>query len=90
MVDGEMGPGSAELARAIEAAADRHACVLLRNHGGVCSGATVAEAVDRAEELEATARLTFMLRGERVRTLTSEELEDLARTFAAPQTTKSK
>ncbi len=72
-------PGSPDLAAAVEAAALRHHCLLLRNHGPVCSGATVSEAVDRAEELEATARLRFLLRGERVRTLTAAEVEELRR-----------
>lgn len=74
-------PGSAELAAAIDAAAADHACLLLRNHGSLCAGASMAEALDRAEELEATARLHFLLRGERVRTLTDPEVEDLRRHY---------
>ena len=66
-------PGSGELARAVEEAAARHSCLLLRNHGLIALGATLAEAADRAEELEESARLFFLLRGERVRTLTAQE-----------------
>jgi 3-dehydro-4-phosphotetronate decarboxylase len=74
-------PGSSGLADAVGEAAPRHNCLLLRNHGVVCAGATLSEAVDRAEELEQTARLHFLLRGERVRLLTPEQVEELTRTF---------
>jgi ribulose-5-phosphate 4-epimerase/fuculose-1-phosphate aldolase len=74
-------PGSEGLAEAVGDAAPRHNCMLLRNHGVVCSGATLSEAVDRTEELEQTARLHFILRGERVRHLTAEQVEELKRTF---------
>jgi ribulose-5-phosphate 4-epimerase/fuculose-1-phosphate aldolase len=74
-------PGSEGLAAAVGEAAPRHNCMLLRNHGVVCAGSTLSEAVDRTEELEQTARLHFILRGERVRHLTPEEVEELKKTF---------
>lgn len=74
-------PGSEGLAAAVAEAAPRHNCMLLRNHGVVCAGSTLSEAVDRTEELEQTARLYFILRGERVRHLTGEEVEELRKTF---------
>jgi ribulose-5-phosphate 4-epimerase/fuculose-1-phosphate aldolase len=74
-------PGSTGLAEAVGRAAPRHNCMLLRNHGVVCAGSTLSEAVDRTEELEQTARLHFLLRGERVRLLTNEQVEELKRTF---------
>ena len=74
-------PGSNALADAVERAAPAHNCMLLRNHGVVCAGSTLSEAVDRTEELEQTARLYFVLRGERARHLTAEEVEELKRTF---------
>ena len=74
-------PGSEALAAALGEAAARHNCMLLRNHGVVCAGSTLAEAVDRAEELEQTARLYFILRGESVRHLTHDEVEELKKTF---------
>jgi ribulose-5-phosphate 4-epimerase/fuculose-1-phosphate aldolase len=74
-------PGSEGLAAAVGDAAARHNSMLLRNHGVVCAGASLSEAVDRTEELEQTARLYFILRGERTRHLTPEEVEDLKRTF---------
>jgi 3-dehydro-4-phosphotetronate decarboxylase len=74
-------PGSAELAGAVEQAAPGHNCMLLRNHGTICAGSSLSKAVDRTEELEATARLYFTLRGERVRLLTAEQIEELRRAF---------
>ena len=70
-------PGSDDLAKAVGEAASAHNCMLLRHHGVVCAGSTLSEAVDRAEELEQTARLYFILRGERVRHLTAEDVEEL-------------
>lgn len=74
-------PGSEQLADAIGEAAVAHDCLLLRNHGSVCLGKTLNEAADRAEELEETARLHFLLRGEKLRYLGSAEREDINRTF---------
>lgn len=74
-------PGSGGLAEAVGEAASAHNCMLLRNHGVVCAGATLGEAADRTEELEQTARLHFILRGERVRLLTPGQVEELKRTF---------
>jgi ribulose-5-phosphate 4-epimerase/fuculose-1-phosphate aldolase len=74
-------PGSDELAEAVSRAAPSHHCMLLRNHGTICSGANLNEAVDRTEELEQTARLYFILRGEQVRHLTTSEMEDIKEVF---------
>jgi ribulose-5-phosphate 4-epimerase/fuculose-1-phosphate aldolase len=70
-------PGSPDLARAIESVAAAHHSMLLRNHGLICAGATLSEASDRAEELEQTARLHFILRGEVVRPLSPAEVDAL-------------
>lgn len=74
-------PGSSELAGAVGAAARDHDCLLLRNHGIICMGSTMEEAVDRAEELEETARLWFILRGHRTRDLSPAEQEEIERVF---------
>jgi ribulose-5-phosphate 4-epimerase/fuculose-1-phosphate aldolase len=74
-------PGDAALAAAVGRAASRHHALLLANHGPVVSGTTLHGAVDAIEELEATARLWLLLRRERVRTLTAEQLADLERRF---------
>lgn len=83
-------PGSAELAAAIGASAADHDCMLLRNHGMVCLGRSLAEAVDRAEELEETARLYFLLRGEKVRLLSPAERAEVERVFRGSQDSRSK
>jgi ribulose-5-phosphate 4-epimerase/fuculose-1-phosphate aldolase len=70
-------PGSPDLARAIEGVAAAHHSMLLRNHGLICAGATLNEAGDRAEELEETARLHFILRGAKVRPLSPADVEAL-------------
>jgi ribulose-5-phosphate 4-epimerase/fuculose-1-phosphate aldolase len=75
-------PGSEHLATAVEAAAKGHDSMLLRNHGSICLGATLSEAVDRTEELEETAKLFFILRGREVRTLTAEERHEIDRVFS--------
>ena len=48
----------------------------------ICAGSSLSEAADRAEELEQTARLHFILRGERTRHLSPADVEDLLNTFA--------
>ena len=74
-------PGDAGLAAAVGAIAARHHAVLLANHGPVVSGASLAAAADAVEELEATARLWLMLRHERLRPLTADEVAEIARQF---------
>ncbi|MFN3322704.1 MAG: class II aldolase/adducin family protein [Bryobacteraceae bacterium] len=76
-------PGSAELAEAVGKASVGHNTLLLRNHGMICFGVTLSEAIDRTEELEETCKLHFLLRGERLRELTPAELADLHSTFVA-------
>jgi ribulose-5-phosphate 4-epimerase/fuculose-1-phosphate aldolase len=77
-------PGDPALAKAIEGLATRHNSVLLANHGPVVSGATLESTVYAIEELEETAKLFLLLRGSRVRPLTCEQIEDVARAFQPP------
>jgi ribulose-5-phosphate 4-epimerase/fuculose-1-phosphate aldolase len=74
-------PGDARLGDAVRALAARHPAVLLANHGPVVSGASLEAAVNAAEELEETAKLFLLLRGEEVRLLTAEQLEELRIAF---------
>lgn len=74
-------PGSAELATAVGEAARAHDCVLMRNHGFLTLGTTMDEAVDRAEELEETAKLFFLLRNEKLRYLTEPERTEIHQVF---------
>jgi ribulose-5-phosphate 4-epimerase/fuculose-1-phosphate aldolase len=74
-------PGDPTLADAVRKLAGRHHAVLLANHGPVVAGTTLDAAVNAIEELEQTARLVLLLRGQSVRTLTPEQLADLNRRF---------
>ena len=74
-------PGDMALADAVRGFAGRHHAVLLANHGPVVAGSSLAAASDAVEELEATAKLYLLLRGSRVRALTSEQVADLHRRF---------
>lgn len=74
-------PGSEALAAAVEQAAAAQDCLLLRNHGSVCLGASLSEAVDRTEELEQTAKLFFLLQNHPVRYLRPEEHDEIAQVF---------
>jgi ribulose-5-phosphate 4-epimerase/fuculose-1-phosphate aldolase len=74
-------PGDSALADAVRNLAGKHHAILLANHGPVVAGLTLAAATDAIEELEETARLFLMLRHERVRTLTPEQVHELSRRF---------
>ena len=74
-------PGDPRLADLIRGVAGRHAAVLLANHGPVVSGASIEDAANAAEELEETAKLFLLLRGQAVRTLTPEQNGELAAAF---------
>ncbi|MDB5414156.1 MAG: aldolase [Rubritepida sp.] len=74
-------PGDAGMEPAIHAAAKAAKAVLLANHGPVISGATLADAVNAAEELEEAAKLALMLRGLNPRLLTPPQVDDLLSTF---------
>jgi ribulose-5-phosphate 4-epimerase/fuculose-1-phosphate aldolase len=70
-------PGDEDLARAVEKLAGAHHAVLLSNHGPVVAGTSLDNAMYATEELEETAKLFLLLRGEKTRPLTAEQVEDL-------------
>ncbi len=74
-------PGDETLAAAVGALADKHHAVLLANHGPVVAGTNLSAAQDAIEELEETAKLFLMLRGERLRLLTDGQLAEIERRF---------
>ncbi len=74
-------PGDETLATAVGALASKHHAVLLANHGPVVAGTSLSAAQDAIEELEETAKLFLMLRGERLRLLTDEQVAELERRF---------
>ena len=74
-------PGDSKLAEAVRPLVGRHHAVLLANHGPVVAGTSLSAAAGAIEELEETARLFLLLRGERVRYLTTEQVEELRARF---------
>ena len=70
-------PGDPKLADAVRALAAGHRAVLLANHGPVVSGASLEAAMHAAEELEETARLFLLLRGQPIRVLSADEVAEL-------------
>nr|PZN82180.1 MAG: aldolase [Pseudomonadota bacterium] len=75
-------PGDKALAEAVGKLADRHHAVLLANHGPVVAGTNLSAAMDAIEELEETARLYLLLRGQSIRTLTDDQVTELRRRFS--------
>ncbi|MEO8135999.1 MAG: 3-oxo-tetronate 4-phosphate decarboxylase [Betaproteobacteria bacterium] len=70
-------PGDRDLAAAVRGFAGRHHAVLLANHGPVVAGSSLSAATDAIEELEATAKLFLLLRGQRIRPLTPTQVAQL-------------
>ena len=70
-------PGDARLAEAVKPLVGKHHAVLLANHGPVVAGTSLSAASGAIEELEETARLFLLLRGQRVRFLTPEQVSEL-------------
>ncbi len=74
-------PGSADIAPIIRKRAERHAGVLLANHGPVVAGASLESAVFAIEELEETAKLILLTKGMAVRHLEPAAVADLESTL---------
>jgi 3-dehydro-4-phosphotetronate decarboxylase len=74
-------PGDETLAEAVGALASQHHAVLLANHGPVVAGTSLSAAQDAIEELEETAKLFLLLRGERLRLLSDAQVAELERRF---------
>ena len=76
-------PGDVTLANAVREVAGRHHAVLLANHGPVVAGKDLETAVYATEELEETAKLYLLLRGQQTKLLTVEQVAELHRKFPA-------
>ena len=76
-------PGDESLAEAVRKVAGRHHAVLLANHGPVVAGSSLDAAVNAMEELEQTAKLVLLLRGQPLRLLTADQVVELNRRFAS-------
>lgn len=74
-------PGELGLADAVRGLAGKHHAMLLANHGPVVAGSSLSAATDAIEELEATARLYLLLRGQQLRLLTTEQVAELRRRY---------
>lgn len=78
-------PGDPQMGAMIRALGGSHAAVLLANHGPVVAAKDLETAVYAAEELEETARLVLLLRGQRTRLLDAGQIDELVRVFNAPR-----
>ena len=76
-------PGDPDLAEAVRRLAGKHHAVLLANHGPVVAGNSLEAAVNAIEELEETAKLFLLLRQEKTRFLTPEQVAEVRRRFPA-------
>lgn len=74
-------PGDMTLANAVREVAAKHHAILLANHGPVVAGKDLESAVYATEELEETAKLYLMLRGNRLRILAPEQVAELHRKY---------
>ncbi|MDU8924880.1 aldolase [Pasteurellaceae bacterium LIM206] len=70
-------PGDINIARELGKRANTGKAFLLANHGVVVSGSDLLDAADNTEELEETAKLYFILQGQKIRYLTETEVNDL-------------
>jgi 3-dehydro-4-phosphotetronate decarboxylase len=76
-----MPPGDPGLADAVRPYLGKHHAVLLANHGPIVAGTSLSAAAGAIEELEETAKLHLLLRGQSVRYLSAEEIEILEGRF---------
>jgi ribulose-5-phosphate 4-epimerase/fuculose-1-phosphate aldolase len=74
-------PGDPRLGDTIRGLAARHCAVLLANHGPVVSGASLEAAVYAIEELEETAKLFLLLKGQEVNALEEAQIRELVEVF---------
>ncbi|GJH42335.1 3-oxo-tetronate 4-phosphate decarboxylase [Pasteurella canis] len=70
-------PGDVNIARELSERALSGKAFLLANHGVVVTGSDLVDAVDNTEELEETAKLYFILQGQKIRYFTDSEVKDL-------------
>ncbi|PSW12202.1 aldolase [Photobacterium rosenbergii] len=71
-------PGDPNIGVELGRLAPNHRAYLLANHGPVVTGSNLIEAVDNAEELEETAKLSFILKSSTVAYLSNENVRTLS------------
>ena len=74
-------PGDPTLGDAVKGLAGEHSAVLLANHGPIVAGKSLEAAVYATEELEETARLFMLLRGQNPRCLSAAQVAELEARF---------
>lgn len=74
-------PGEPAMGEMIRELQGKHAAVLLANHGPVVTAKDLTTAVYAAEELEETAKLLVLLRGQNPRLLTQAQIDELNTAF---------
>jgi ribulose-5-phosphate 4-epimerase/fuculose-1-phosphate aldolase len=74
-------PGDLTLANAVREVAGKHHAILLANHGPVVAGKDLESAVYATEELEETAKLYLLLRGNKLKILSAEQVAELHRKY---------
>ena len=74
-------PGDKALAEAVRGFAGKHHAVLLANHGPVVAGSSLDAAANAIEELEETAKLFLLLRGQKTRFLTADQVAEIRAAF---------
>jgi len=74
-------PGDRALAQAVGRAAQHHGSILLAHHGSVVAGKDLEDAVYTSEELEETARLYLLLKGQPYNTLDKVQINELKKRF---------
>ncbi|MDG4662982.1 3-oxo-tetronate 4-phosphate decarboxylase [Mycobacterium sp. 236(2023)] len=70
-------PGDESLGAEAEFAAVSHHALLLANHGPIVAGRDLASAADVLEEIEETAKLSLLLRGQAVAPVADHEVQRL-------------
>lgn len=72
-------PGDPAIGDAVRGLAGKRSAVMLANHGPVVAGRDLEGACNAIEELEATARLALLLRGQTPNLLTSAQVDELVK-----------
>jgi len=74
-------PGDPGMGEAVRGLAGKHSAVMLANHGPVVAGKNLEAACNAIEELEATAKLALLTRGQNPIQLTPEQVANVVTRF---------
>ena len=74
-------PGDPAMGDAVRGLAGRRSAVMLANHGPVVAGKTVEAACNAIEELEATAKLALLVRGQGAQPLDPQQISAVVTKF---------